>query len=230
MAAPSYTLSQQERSFYATLYSSIHGGPQGVSADAVVNLFAKATPTLSTTVLGEVWNLADYQSSGTLTTQGFEIACRLVGHGQAGQSISQDLINRRALISACFDVAPPLHASAQPDLCPNSKASPRLLSVHSLPDSALPSTTPALSMLESRRPIERSFCASFRRRARTMAYLAVRRLLAFARASLDQRSRRQSESGLPQIEPAADDARRHLVSSSDLLGRSDTLTISQATR
>jgi hypothetical protein len=121
MAAPTYSLTPQERTFYKTLYDSIHGKPSGIPADAVVSLFAKATPNLSTSVLGEIWNLADYQSSGTLTPQGFDIACRLVGHAQAGQTASQDLINKGVSWQWFLTAA---HSElAQSGRCRNSKAS-----------------------------------------------------------------------------------------------------------
>ncbi|TFY74438.1 hypothetical protein EWM64_g9574 [Hericium alpestre] len=61
-----------------------------ITGDIAVGVFAGAE--LSSTVLGEIWSLADDENNGFLTRKGVAIAVRLVGWAQNGEHVSKELI------------------------------------------------------------------------------------------------------------------------------------------
>jgi len=62
-----------------------------VTGDAAVEIFGNAG--LSPDILSTIWNLADEEKTGNLTSKGVAIAVRLIGWAQRGAEVTPDLIN-----------------------------------------------------------------------------------------------------------------------------------------
>ena len=60
-----------------------------ITGEAAVKFFEKTK--LPSTVLGEIWQIADTENRGLLTPPGFGIVLRLIGYAQAGRSVSANL-------------------------------------------------------------------------------------------------------------------------------------------
>lgn len=73
-----------------------------VTGDAAVKVFAGAK--LSPVVLGEIWALADKENNGFLTRSGLATSVRLIGHAQQGESVSEDLLDRRTSCCQAFAI------------------------------------------------------------------------------------------------------------------------------
>jgi epidermal growth factor receptor substrate 15 len=67
-----------------------------LTGDVAVDLFAGSG--LSSTVLGEVWQLSDNENNGFLTRKGVAVAVRLMGHAQKGEKVTEELINKRECV------------------------------------------------------------------------------------------------------------------------------------
>lgn len=67
-----------------------------LTGDKAVEFFAKSN--LPTDVLGLIWQQADSENNGFLTEDGFNIALRLIGHAQAGTSVSPGLEKKGGLV------------------------------------------------------------------------------------------------------------------------------------
>jgi epidermal growth factor receptor substrate 15 len=50
---------------------------------------------LPATTLGEIWAIADKDHNGFLTRKDAAIALRLIGHAQNGETITEELVNKR---------------------------------------------------------------------------------------------------------------------------------------
>jgi epidermal growth factor receptor substrate 15 len=64
-----------------------------ITGDVAERIFGGAN--LGANVLGQIWDIADADSQGFLTRNGFVIAVRLVGWAQKGETVSADLVNKR---------------------------------------------------------------------------------------------------------------------------------------
>lgn len=64
-----------------------------ITGDVAVKIFGGAN--LSSSVLGEIWAIADADNNGFLTRKGVSVAVRLMGWAQKGEAITEDLVNRR---------------------------------------------------------------------------------------------------------------------------------------
>jgi epidermal growth factor receptor substrate 15 len=64
-----------------------------ITADVAVRIFGSTN--LNSTVLGQIWAIADADNQGFLTRQGVSVAVRLVGWAQKGEAVSSDLVNKR---------------------------------------------------------------------------------------------------------------------------------------
>ena len=70
-----------------------------ITGDVAVSVFGGSK--LPSTVLGEIWGLADNDNKGFLDKQGVAVAIRLIGHAQAGRQVSEALLKQGTSISAC---------------------------------------------------------------------------------------------------------------------------------
>ncbi|TFK42793.1 hypothetical protein BDQ12DRAFT_676809 [Crucibulum laeve] len=63
-----------------------------LTGDVAVRVFTGAK--LPSTVLGEIWNIADEDNKGWLPKRGVAIAVRLIGHAQNGEKVTTALLNK----------------------------------------------------------------------------------------------------------------------------------------
>lgn len=61
-----------------------------LTGDAAVDVFAGSG--LSSTTLGEIWQLSDTENNGFLTKKGVAMAVRLMGHAQKGEPVSEEMV------------------------------------------------------------------------------------------------------------------------------------------
>lgn len=88
------TFSPQEQQAFKYLFDLADTEQLGVlTGDKAVGFLSKSKLPIET--LGEVWQASDQENNGFLTPQGFSLACRLIGHAQQGEAVSEDLINKR---------------------------------------------------------------------------------------------------------------------------------------
>lgn len=93
-------LSPEEQKLYKASFVEADKEELGVlTGDKAVDFFAKSN--LPTDVLGLIWQQADNENNGFLTQDGFNIALRLIGHAQAGTTVSPGLEKKRASYSCC---------------------------------------------------------------------------------------------------------------------------------
>lgn len=112
---PALNLSPEEQKLYKASFVEADKEQLGVlTGDKAVDFFAKSN--LPTDVLGLIWQQADNENNGFLTEDGFNIALRLIGHAQAGTTVSPGLEKKRAYI---YMLRMPTHVVFQPDLCPS---------------------------------------------------------------------------------------------------------------
>lgn len=64
-----------------------------ITGETAVGLFNGTK--LSSSVLGEVWAIADKENNGFLTRKGVLTALRLMGHAQRREPVSEDLLSKR---------------------------------------------------------------------------------------------------------------------------------------
>ena len=69
-----------------------------IPGDVAVSVFGGSK--LPSTVLGEIWSLADNDNKGFLDKQGVAVAVRLIGHAQAGRQVAEALLKQGTSISA----------------------------------------------------------------------------------------------------------------------------------
>ena len=77
-----------------TIFAKADSSKLGIiTGDAAVKIFAGAK--LPSTVLGEIWAIADKENNGFLTKKGAAIALRLIGHAQKGEQVKEALVEQR---------------------------------------------------------------------------------------------------------------------------------------
>ena len=64
-----------------------------ITGEVAVKIFGGAN--LASSTLGEIWSIADADNNGFLTRKGVSVAVRLMGWAQKGETITEDLINKR---------------------------------------------------------------------------------------------------------------------------------------
>jgi epidermal growth factor receptor substrate 15 len=64
-----------------------------ITGDAALKIFAGTH--LSSTVLGEIWSIADSDGNGFLTRKNTAVALRLIGQAQKGEAVSEVQVTRR---------------------------------------------------------------------------------------------------------------------------------------
>ncbi|KAL9933258.1 hypothetical protein V8E36_007976 [Tilletia maclaganii] len=86
-AGGSLLLSPAERTAFGYLFNIACPPDSGgiLTADSAVAFFGKSG--LPATTLGAIWALADDKNNGFLDAKGFSLACRLIGHAQAGSPV-----------------------------------------------------------------------------------------------------------------------------------------------
>lgn len=141
--------SAQERTYYDSLFKVVDTDTLGIlTGEAAYPFLLKSN--LSQPQLGTIWSLADDANNGYLTTQGWYKACRLIGHAQAGTSISNELAAKRGPFPVFEGHTPPSNpltvqttGSAAPALNPQDKAQFTRLFVGAGPENGLLSATKA---------------------------------------------------------------------------------------
>ncbi|KAK0535723.1 hypothetical protein OC834_001411 [Tilletia horrida] len=85
--AGSLMLNPAERTAFGHLFSLACPPDSGgiLTADSAVAFFGKSG--LPAATLGAIWALADDKNNGFLDAKGFSLACRLIGHAQAGSPV-----------------------------------------------------------------------------------------------------------------------------------------------
>ncbi|KAE8210082.1 hypothetical protein CF327_g6015 [Tilletia walkeri] len=83
----SLLLSPTERTAFGYLFNLACPPDSGgiLTAESAVAFFGKSA--LSPTTLGAIWALSDDKNNGFLDAKGFSLACRLIGHAQAGAPV-----------------------------------------------------------------------------------------------------------------------------------------------
>ncbi|KAK6437442.1 hypothetical protein LTR95_006358 [Oleoguttula sp. CCFEE 5521] len=83
-------LSPDEKRAFGYLFNQADSDQLGVvTGERAVSFFQRTS--VSPTVLGEIWQIADTENRGLLTRPGFCIVLRLIGHYQAGREPSTEL-------------------------------------------------------------------------------------------------------------------------------------------
>lgn len=107
---PALNLSPEEQKLYKASFVEADKEQLGVlTGDKAVDFFAKSN--LPTDVLGLIWQQADNENNGFLTEDGFNIALRLIGHAQAGTTVSPGLEKKRALMCTAGNASSPCIAA-----------------------------------------------------------------------------------------------------------------------
>ncbi|KAI0028359.1 hypothetical protein K488DRAFT_89829 [Vararia minispora EC-137] len=91
--ASKLTLSSAESTLVDQIFK--RNDPQNfgvVTGDVAVSVFSGSG--LPTTTLGEIWNVADSDNKGFLDRNGVAAAIRLIGHAQAGKTVSDALLSQ----------------------------------------------------------------------------------------------------------------------------------------
>jgi epidermal growth factor receptor substrate 15 len=65
-----------------------------ITGDVAVSVFSGSN--LPSTTLGEIWALSDSDNKGFLDKNGVGAAVRLIGHAQAGKTVSENLLSQRS--------------------------------------------------------------------------------------------------------------------------------------
>ncbi|KAK0544551.1 hypothetical protein OC846_005300 [Tilletia horrida] len=83
----SMVLNPNERTAFGYLFNLACPPDSGgiLTADSAVAFFGKSG--LPPTTLGAIWAMADFNNNGFLDAKGFSLACRLIGHAQAGAQV-----------------------------------------------------------------------------------------------------------------------------------------------
>ncbi|ORY10542.1 hypothetical protein BCR34DRAFT_601992 [Clohesyomyces aquaticus] len=90
---PPLNLSPEEKRAFSYLFQQADTEQLGVITGEVAVKFFERTK-LAPAVLGEIWQIADKENRGLLTSSGFCQVLRLIGHYQAGRDPSQELAYR----------------------------------------------------------------------------------------------------------------------------------------
>ncbi|KAI6117604.1 hypothetical protein EDD16DRAFT_1588043 [Pisolithus croceorrhizus] len=77
-----------------------------LTGDVAVKVFGGSK--LPSTVLGEIWSLADEENNGYLTKKGVAIALRLMGHAQKGDKVDKSLLSKPGPLATIEGVHAPL--------------------------------------------------------------------------------------------------------------------------
>ncbi|TFY65462.1 hypothetical protein EVG20_g5572, partial [Dentipellis fragilis] len=126
----SFSPTQSESSLVNAIFAKNDPQKFGViTGEVAVNIFGGAK--LPSTVLGEIWSIADNENNGFLTRKGVGVALRLIGWAQNGETVSKDRINKRTCPIAVIEG----YSSSAPRNVPSP--SPK-----SPPPAALPQLTP----------------------------------------------------------------------------------------
>ncbi|KZV61887.1 hypothetical protein PENSPDRAFT_693017 [Peniophora sp. CONT] len=89
-----------------------------ITGDVAVGVFGGSK--LPSTVLGEIWSLADNDNKGFLDKQGVAVAIRLIGHAQAGRQVSEALLRQPGPPATIEGyAAPPVQARSPPPKPPS---------------------------------------------------------------------------------------------------------------
>ncbi|KAF2755686.1 hypothetical protein EJ05DRAFT_494065 [Pseudovirgaria hyperparasitica] len=99
-------LSADEKRYFKQLFNDADTENIGVVTGEVAVKFFERTKVPSP-VLGIIWQIADTDNRGLLTSAGFCIVLRLIGHYQAGREPTQDLAFKSAPLPKFDGMAPP---------------------------------------------------------------------------------------------------------------------------
>ena len=91
---PILNLTPEEKRAFQYLFQQADTENLGVVTGEVAVKFFERTK-LASAVLGEIWQIADTENRGLLTSSGFCQVLRLIGHYQAGRDPSPELAFRR---------------------------------------------------------------------------------------------------------------------------------------
>lgn len=97
---PILNLTPDEKRAFQYLFAQADTENLGVVTGEVAVKFFERTK-LAPAVLGEIWQIADTENRGLLTSAGFCQVLRLIGHYQAGKDPSPELAFRRECCSIC---------------------------------------------------------------------------------------------------------------------------------
>ncbi|KAK8087271.1 hypothetical protein PG994_002245 [Apiospora phragmitis] len=89
-AVPNLNLTPEEKRIYGQLFRQADTESVGVvTGEVAVKFFEKTR--LDSSILGEIWQIADQENRGFLTPAGFGLTLRLIGHAQAGRQPSREI-------------------------------------------------------------------------------------------------------------------------------------------
>ena len=89
-----FTPSPQEVALVNQIFTNADAQKIGVlNGETAVKVFSGSL--LPSTVLAEVWNLADEDQKGALTRKDVAVAVRLLGHAQRGERLTEAHIHQR---------------------------------------------------------------------------------------------------------------------------------------
>jgi len=86
--------SQAELALTTAIFNQADPNKLGIlTGEVAVGIFGGAK--LSSTVLGEIWSIADEEDHGWLSKKGVAVAIRLIGYAQNGEKVSKSLLSKR---------------------------------------------------------------------------------------------------------------------------------------
>ena len=94
---PILNLTAEEKRAFQYLFQQADTEKLGVITGEIAVKFFERTK-LAPSVLGEIWQIADTENRGLLTSSGFCQVLRLIGHYQAGRDPSPELAFRRRFL------------------------------------------------------------------------------------------------------------------------------------
>ena len=100
-AENSLNLTPEEKRAFQYLFQQADTEKLGVITGEVAVKFFERTK-LQPAVLGEIWQIADTENRGLLTSAGFCQVLRLIGHYQAGRDPSPELAFQRKCSADCL--------------------------------------------------------------------------------------------------------------------------------
>ena len=95
---PILNLTSDEKRIFSQLFAQADTEKLGVVTGEVAVKFFERTK-LAPAILGEIWQIADTENRGLLTSSGFCMVLRLIGHYQAGREPTAELAFRRTYFS-----------------------------------------------------------------------------------------------------------------------------------
>ncbi|KAI0320509.1 hypothetical protein OF83DRAFT_577050 [Amylostereum chailletii] len=126
--AATFTPTPAESALVAQIFTKADPQKFGVlTGDVAVPIFSGST--LPSSVLSEIWSIADAENQGFLTGKGVSIALRLIGWAQKGKNVSLDLINTAgplAVIDGYSSQSVPRNASSPAPRSPVATGLPPL--------------------------------------------------------------------------------------------------------